>query len=558
MDTHVPCGRTVSAEHKATAATQEKDQAGISSWEAQTGDCKTTRPALNRSLPPTRRPPSSTTCPAPLPAADAPTAGELPAKDPLDEAENIIATLLGMGGGDVDGSLGGSGSEASTDGDSGSDAGTDEELYQSTRADGLGAVEDDAPAGAASTSDDVKCVTKNLTFDWDAYRTKFGDTPYDVAVTQMFVRYAQLVDRLTGSYHCRPPMSVAEAEEVAALARSFVLDFLTPLLGQFFSTKVHKLLAHVLAAIRLHGAVKNGDTGGNESLHGHEKRRYVRTNRDEDTFRGQLLRIGQGSLEIRARFEREAADYDAWFDDGDEAEAAGAPQAPPAPPPRLARHGVAPAALAATAGVPDVGPVRRRPGRRAPAVTVAELSMRPGLCAVRTALGLPLVTTILRLPSSYTFSPRFPCCSGGHPLQHLRATPMYRGLPWFDCLAYALPGDAQGVVRYGEARAIVSKAGDNDVNVVIVAAMDVCESMPGCPLVEGGCTRLCWSMELGDEWPALLAVPLSSVLRLEHAVPDQDQITRDHGITATPVSVPNTPENRRAQRFFVNAFYPWS
>ncbi|OSX75036.1 hypothetical protein BU14_0257s0006 [Porphyra umbilicalis] len=306
-------------------------------------------------------------------------------------------------------------------------------------------------------------------------------------------------------------MSVAEAEEVAASARSFVFHFLTPILGQFFNTKVHKLLAHVLAAIRLHGAIKNGDKGGNESLHGHEKRRYVRTNRDEDTIRGQLLRIGQGSLEIRSRFEREAADYDAW----------------------------------------------RRPGRRAPAVTVAELATRPGLCAVGTALGLPLVTTILRLSNSYTFSPRFPCCSGGHPPQHLRATPMYRGLPWFDCLAYALSGDAQGVMRYGEARAIVSKAGDNDVDVVVVASMDVCESMPGCPLVEGGCKRLCWSMEVGDEWPALLAVPLSSVLHIEHMVPDQDQITRDHGISATPMTVPNTPAYRRAQRFFLNAFYPW-
>jgi len=458
----------------------------------------------------------------------------------VDEAENIIASLLGMGGGDLDGCVGGSCSEVSTDGDSGSDAGTDEELFQSTQAVGLSGVEDDAPAGAASTGDDVKCVTKNLKFDWDAYRAEFCDTPYDVAVTQMFVRYAQLVGRLTGSYHCRPPMSVAEAEEVAASARSFVFHFLTPILGQFFSTKVHKLLAHVLAAIRLHGAIKNGDKGGNESLHGHEKRRYVRTNRDEDTIRGQLLRIGQGSLEIRSRFEREAADYDAWFDDGDEADAA-----------------VAPAALAVTAGVPDVGPVRRRPGRRAPAVTVAELATRPGLCAVGTALGLPLVTTILRLSNSYTFSPRFPCCSGGHPPQHLRATPMYRGLPWFDCLAYALSGDAQGVMRYGEARAIVSKAGDNDVDVVVVASMDVCESMPGCPLVEGGCKRLCWSMEVGDEWPALLAVPLSSVLHIEHMVPDQDQITRDHGISATPMTVPNTPAYRRAQRFFLNAFYPW-
>jgi len=63
-------------------------------------------------------------------------------------------------------------------------------------------------------------------------------------------------------------------------------------------------------------------------------------------------------------------------------------------------------------------------------------------------------------------------------------------------------------------------------------------------------------MGVGDEWPALHAVPLTSVLRLEHVVPDQDQITRDYGFDATPQTVPKTLAHRRAQRFFVNAFYP--
>jgi len=387
----------------------------------------------------------------------------------MDEVNNIVASLLDLDGQDLDGCGGGRDSEVSTDGDSGSDPGTEVELDQSTQADGSVGGEDDAPAGTASTSDDFKCVSKNLNFDWGAYLAKFGNTPYDVAVTQLFVRYAQLVHRLTGTYHCQQPMSVTEAEEVAALARSFVLDFLTPILGRFFSTKVHKLLAHVLEAIMLHGAIKNGDTGCNESLHGHEKRRYGRTNGEEDTFRGQLLHIGQGSLEIRARFEREADEFDDWFDadgDSDVASAVGV--------------------LARTTDVPVTGPVGRRPRRRSPSVTVAELSARPGLGAVGAALALPLETTILQLPNSFTFSPRFPCCAGGHPQQHLRATPVYRGFPWFDCLAYTLPGDGPGALRYGEARAIVRKAADDDVDVLIIAAMDVCESMPGCPLVEGG------------------------------------------------------------------------
>jgi len=449
-----------------------------------------------------------------------------------------MASLLGLSSSDNGGGLSGSESGWSTNGDSGSEGAESETSAQVKNGGGSGAGDIDAAAGPTSKTDDFSCVTKNLEFDWEAYRNKLGDTPYDVAVTRMFVRYAQLVDRLTGNYHCRQPMSVAEGEAVAALARSFVLDLLTPILGKFFSTKVHKLLAHVLISIRMHGSIKNGDTGANEALHGHEKRRYGRTNGDEDTFRGQLLRIGQGSLEIRDRFEREAADFDAWFDDHDD---------------DVGAQGT----LAPTSAPPDAGRVTGRVARRWSAVTVAKLATRPGLAAVGSVLGLPLDTTILRLPNSYTFSPRFPCCTGGHPRQHLRATPMYRGLPWFDCLSYALPSDSRGVLRYGEARAIIGKAADDDVHIVIVAAMDVCESMPGCPLVEGGCKRLCWSMEVGDEWPALHAVPLTSVLRLEHVVPDQDQTTRDFGIEATPQTVPKTPAHRRAQRFFINAFYPW-
>lgn len=486
-------------------------------------------------------PPHSTgISPAGRPAASASVLDEPLADNNVDMVDDIIASLLGLNKGDFNGGSYNSDADTSTDGGSGSTTETDLEPEPSTKVCQTPSGEEDAPAGTTSFNDDFLCVSNNLAFDWVAYRAKFGDTPYDVAVTQMFVRYAQLVDRLTGTYHCRLPMSVPEAEEVAALSRSFVLDFLTPILGKFFSTKVHKVLAHVLAAIKLHGAIKNGDTGCNESLHGHEKRRYGRTNGDEDSFRGQLLRVGQGSLEIQARVEREAADFDDWFEDVNDADADGSQGAPPS-----------------SAAVPPVAPARQRAGRRAAAVTLSELSMRPGLGAVGSALGLSVDTTLLRLPNSYTFSPRFPCCTGGHPLQHLRATLSYRGLPWFDSLTYALPGDPRGVLHYGEARAIVRKAGDHDIDVVVVAEMDVCESMPGCPLVGGGCKRLCWSMEIGDDWPSLRAIPLTSVLRLEHVLPDQDQITRDYGISATPKTVPDTPAHRRAQRFFVNAFYPW-
>ena len=95
------------------------------------------------------------------------------------------------------------------------------------------------------------------------------------------------------------------------------------------------------------------------------------------------------------------------------------------------------------------------------------------------------------------------------------------------------------------------------VGIVVVAGVEICESMSGCPLVGGGFTRLCSSMEVDDEWRALRAIPLKYVLRFEHIVPDQDHTTRDHGITATPATAPDTAHHRREARFFFNHFYPW-
>ena len=153
-------------------------------------------------------------------------------------------------------------------------------------------VGDKTTAGAA----DTKAVRQGLAFDKAAYKAAFGDMPYHVAVTTLFVKYAQLVAQQTGHRHCKLPMTVNEAEEVGALAKEFVLRFQVPILGKWYSTKIHKLVAHIVEAIQRHGAVMNGDTSCNEALHVHDKRRYCRTSGDDDIFRPQLLRVGQGVL----------------------------------------------------------------------------------------------------------------------------------------------------------------------------------------------------------------------------------------------------------------------
>jgi len=85
--------------------------------------------------------------------------------------------------------------------------------------------------------------------------------------TTLLVKYAQLLERLKRHRHCRVPMTVPGAEQVGALATEFVLGFMVPILGECFSTKVHKLLVHVISEIQAQGAVTNGDTSNKEALH---------------------------------------------------------------------------------------------------------------------------------------------------------------------------------------------------------------------------------------------------------------------------------------------------
>ena len=243
---------------------------------------------------------------------------------------------------------------------------------------------------------------------------------------------------------------------------------------------------------------------------------------------------GSGDAGDSSSLDREAADFDNWFEPGgsdDEGEVG------------LETAGSAPGggATHCSGGRP---PLARAPGtggpaipRRAVTVSVDQLSERRGLEAVTQALSLPVGGAIVHVTNSYAFFPRMACCSGGRPKQHLRATPMYRVLPWYDGVAYRLPGDAESVVRYGVARAIVRAVQGEVREVVLVSDMDMCESSRGWPLVGAGCTRLCWSMTAGADWPSLRSVAFPSFLRLEHIVRDFDEVTQAHGVAATPRTI---------------------
>eukprot|EP00168_Porphyra_purpurea_P008185 TRINITY_DN2030_c0_g1_i1.p2 TRINITY_DN2030_c0_g1~~TRINITY_DN2030_c0_g1_i1.p2 ORF type:complete len:324 (+),score=43.59 TRINITY_DN2030_c0_g1_i1:910-1881(+) len=65
------------------------------------------------------------------------------------------------------------------------------------------------------------------------------------------------------------------------------------------STKVHKLLFHVIVAIKAHGNIHSGNTGANKSGHKDEKPYYTRTNKVIDSFTWQLVRHAHGARALR-------------------------------------------------------------------------------------------------------------------------------------------------------------------------------------------------------------------------------------------------------------------
>jgi len=417
-----------------------------------------------------------------------------------------------------------------------------EALGDETDAEAAGGIKAAGSKGANSDNEDDKAVIKAVNgFYWAAYRAVFGSTPLHVAVTALFAECALVIGRISGHlhHHFPGPMTVEETKELGELCSNFVLNYVNPVLGPMASMKIQKHLCHIVGAIKLHGSLSNGNTATNESLHVHEKQCYCRTNHDVDGFRYQLLREGQGTLELRARHEQE--EEQEWLDEEGELWAAGMEDGSDSE--ADGRKSSAVAACQSGTRVPT----------RADKLSVAVLSKRPGMGSLGEVLSAGPEDSV-QVTNSLPIQALFECCAASA-RQILRAASLFRGKPWFDRILYE-DDDHPGRLCYGEARAIVRSVGGEGSRVVVVSALSVCEREPGCPLVSRGCTRLCWAMDPEDEWPALRLVPFASVRRLLHVVPEMEALTARRGIAASLPAFSSSAVERRAARFYVNAFFP--
>ena len=365
------------------------------------------------------------------------------------------------------------------------------------------------------------------------YRRLFGDLPLHRAVLDVFCRMAALGGRLMGDNVADTThMSERQMRSLAEEAQVFIIDYVDLLFGPAHTTKAHRLANHLLASLLSNGNLWEGDTSENEALHGPCKRMYARTNKHGPNFVLQLMRAAETQCEVL----RELRVGEKDGQDGDDGLYG------------LLEEGI------------DAGDVETTPihalsrSRRGSRMRVADAEQMQGLAGLGTLLGIDAACSLVVSPS-FTFDCTFEW-GAQSVVQTACATASYLGKPRYDHIWYV---DECGQRRLGWVRLVVRVVGDVVDDFAVVRCMESVHPIPHCSLTRTGCTRVAWCFASPDaEWPELARVPLASVLRLEHVVPDFQDLGDRHGVRAVPSNTPDTPVERRAQRFFTNCFHPFT
>lgn len=293
----------------------------------------------------------------------------------------------------------------------------------------------------ADDDEDGSELPRNFSFDWVAYHAALGHTPLQDAVTAMFAEYAVLYGRIAGwaTSSAAAPVTLEEGKDIAGHAEDFIIKYVTPILGILQAPKVHKLLWHVLDAIKMHCNLQNGNTGGNEAQRKEDKFFYRRTNKTIKNFTQQNVWQAQGFREILTVMKKEDEKADRLARSSEAAALAAATvgeQAPP-PGPELALGGSFRLPSSADDANPSTAAAATSEGTRIERVRllsrkrVAVLCQRPGLSQLGRLLGRPAVTK-LKVLNELRIAARLDC--GTMFSQVLRATPTFMNKPWYDAV----------------------------------------------------------------------------------------------------------------------------
>lgn len=389
-------------------------------------------------------------------------------------------------------------------------------------------------------------LSKSFKFDWAKYRAVWHDTPIHQAIVEVFAEYACLYARISGQVCSTvpPPMTLSTGLSIAEQASRFVLQYVTPVLGELQSTKIHKLLRHVMDSTKWHGHLQNGNTAENESIHKHDKPFYFRTNKHVSEYTNQVVVFSRGSQEVLAKLDamdarasthlaRAASLTDSESNDSDGFASCGGNDG----------AGTAPVPPRPSTGVATTKHLQK--------MTVAALEALPDLEGLGSLLGLDGSDKVA-VPQSVKFRATMDC--GTVHVQTVRSTESFYHRPWHDAVLYRADPE-QETVSVGEARALIRMPGGD---VAVLCEMEPVAPEPGCPFSRRGCTRLAWRVAPRSTRIALRVVPVSSIRRLLFVVPDFAELSARHGPFALPPHRDGDQAERLAMRFFVNAMHPWN
>lgn len=356
------------------------------------------------------------------------------------------------------------------------------------------------------------------------YYTIFGDIPLEDAVLTMFCQAALVNGMLFGdnqySVAVMPDsMAVSIADAAHMLGRMVQV-----ILGPVHTTKLHRLMYHLLQELRNRGNLSEGDTSENESMHARCKQMFRRSNKRGATLPLQMLRAEETQDYILGEYENEG---------------------------RAAKRATR------EAEAPDAGgPVASYRGVR---VTLSSICAWPGLSALPTCLGIDVTDiekTSVTVGNTTTIVGRFDWGTPSQPVrQYVRGAEDFHGSPWRSHVLYE---DIYGARRWGVVRVLLRAVNANKRQAAVIQCLKEVPARPGCVLTRYGCQRLAWDFaSTSDEWPRLAIVEVPSILRVEQVHTDWWDLARRHGIHTMPSTAPDTEQERRSSKFFTNVFYPW-
>ena len=451
---------------------------------------------------------------------------------------------------------------------------------------------DDTLSGGEERAEDAP--VPDVSDTTGAYQSLFGSRPMHEAVLLVVCRAAVLMNKLCGDNESEGLHHTTEkAMALQNEAYQFVCHYVEVLFGPVHTTKMHALAFHLVDELLNRRNLIEADTSVNEALHRLSKIMFANTNKQTTSFPVQRLRCEQTLARIIADdaddkmraaaglpiISRSAGGRAGIFDSvGDGVPEEGAPGVgPPVTnnPLQGDTAGEAQAEVedaddeatnaefggAAAAGGGRGGRLRRRRRR----VRISGRRLRVGdavaadegrLQGLQELLGVGAEQYLI-VGISLKFEAELEWRPNRRLDQFVRAAPNFYRKPWFDHVIFR-DANFPGKPQCGLARLLVRAVDGVRRDIVIIQRLVYATPRDNCVLTLFGCKRFKWDLDEETGFPKLAAVALVDVQRLEHVVPDFEELCERHGLLGTPATIPDTPHERRRQRYFSNIFFPWT